>query len=68
MKTVWLVRWTRAGAKEYGTKPNEICAVGNEEWESMKVKCKCHESGWHYGNSLAVFDTKKEAKEWRITS
>ena len=40
----------------------------NLDGEKYKVKCKCSahsKKGWHYLDSLAIFDKRKEAESWR---
>ena len=63
----WTVLWKAKSAREYGVNPNEILSV--ETLEKFKVRCRCHKkkgnkTGWHYGDSMAIFTTLVEAKGW----
>ena len=65
----WAVFWEEKYAKEYGANPNEILSLG--PIERFKVRCGCIEhrkkgkrTGWHFGDALAVFSSKREAVGW----
>ena len=71
---VWVVGWktrdVRAFANEdYVPRPHEPIDV--EPLERFKVECRCpvhlesgKNVGWHYGSSMAVFGSRKEAEVW----
>lgn len=63
-RTVYIVVWSELFVVEEDYKYKPIFDV--EPAEQFKVPCnkKCHTQKWHWGSSLAVFETKGEAEAW----
>ena len=75
--------WKEKSALEYGFK-SKLNIIFVEPMPTLntnsryKVRCKCHakknkKSGWHFIDSMAIFETKAEAnayweknKEWEV--
>ena len=66
-RRVWVLAWTPEEAADMKGEPGVIVfrPIGLDPHEEFKVPCKCHDSGWHYGTSMAAFESRAEAKAYR---
>ncbi len=61
----WAVVWKKKDMARFNVQSRDkiICL---DPRESFRVSCECPEhQGWHYGTSLAIFESKAEAEAWR---
>lgn len=65
----WAVVWTEEARKDFGVpiKDKIISLEPREDAddERYRAKCRCHKTGWHYLDGMAIFYRKSEAVAYR---